>query len=972
MADGVAVFGSFSTEEAAESARRGVEESLRVATSITLANVNGRRYYRIVSGSYPEPEARALVQRANKAGSSAWYLSERHAARTSPAGPIRRSLGSLSQRGETNVSPSEAAVVPKSPSAWPPKLDSDSGSRRSKRATKIPAASVVRPPELPSGTSSEAPTKVANTRSSVEDIAVHNFKQLTLATSENPDVNRITLRRFDEVDIRIDGRVEENEWRQVQAYDQMLVIEPDTLEEPGFSTVTRMLFTSDGLYVSAVMEQPKETLVARLSGRDEFVNRDMYGITLDTSGNGLYGYWFAVNLGGSVMDGKVAPERNFSSQWDGPWESSTAETETGWSMEMFLPWSMMTMPKEAENREMGFWVNRQVAHINERYSWPALPFGSARFMSALNKLELPNVRPKDQWAVFPYVSSTYDNIAEQQQHSSGIDIFWRPASDIQLTATLSPDFGAVESDDVVVNLSAFETYFPEKRLFFLEGNEVFVTSPRGNPKTPGGARGSGGRQPPSLFTMEPTTLMNTRRIGGSARHVTIPDGITVAGIEQSKPTELIGAAKLVGQSGGLRYGILGAFEDDARLLGTEDATGARVSVEAPGRDFSVARVLYENIDTGRRAIGWMGTMVRNPLDNAITQGIDGHYLSANGKWSVDTQYMYSDVAGIQGHGAFSDFRYTPASGVSHRISLDYLDDSLDISDFGFVRQNDLVGGRYSYFKSTSRGLPSWLKSSSRGIWTVARANTEGRLTTGVISFFGTLLFNNDSELNGGFDWFSPSWDDRNSRGNGIFKLNERWFGALSYGTSSAKPFAVSLQGGFWDEDGEGTTYFADVGFTWQPMSSLSFDFDYRYRKRKGWLVHQGDRAFTNFSAVDLEPRFAVDYFLTARQHIRLTLQWAGIEATEQNFWQVPLRPGELERRVKDSAEGVDDFTISRLTAQLRYRWEIGPLSDLFLVYTRGSNLENHVTSDFDDLFSDALTDPIVNVFIVKLRYRFGS
>ena len=87
---------------------------------------------------------------------------------------------------------------------------------------------------------------------------------------------------------------------------------------------------------------------------------------------------------------------------------------------------------------------------------------------------------------------------------------------------------------------------------------------------------------------------------------------------------------------------------------------------------------------------------------------------------------------------------------------------------------------------------------------------------------------------------------------------------------------------------------------------------------------------------------------------------------------MPLRPGELERRVKDSAEGVDDFTISRLTAQLRYRWEIGPLSDLFLVYTRGSNLENRVTSDFDDLFSDALTDPIVNVFIVKLRYRFGS
>ena len=137
-------------------------------------------------------------------------------------------------------------------------------------------------------------------------------------------------------------------------------------------------------------------------------------------------------------------------------------------------------------------------------------------------------------------------------------------------------------------------------------------------------------------------------------------------------------------------------------------------------------------------------------------------------------------------------------------------------------------------------------------------------------------------------------------------------------------------------------------------------------------MHQGDRDFTTFSAVDLQPRLAVDYFITARQHLRLTMQWAGIEATEQRFWRVPLRPGELERRLKDPAEGVDDFTISRLTAQLRYRWEIGPLSDLFVVYTRGSNLDNRIEADFDDLFTDALTDPIIDVFIVKLRYRFGS
>ena len=948
---GAAVFGSFGTASAAELTRRAVEESLRIATRITLAEVNGRSYHRVISTAYSETEARALVARAIDAGYSAWFL------RQSP----QQQVQSADEPVNARIAPPTRAA-PAIPTTRAPEWTMPQSVRAE-----------LEPEPAPERVEAKRPVQqLASARSDAPRIRQRPPETLTLTVSEDPNVKRIAVRRFDSVDIRIDGKVDEQAWNEVRGYDQMLVIDPDTLDKPEFSTVTRMLFTPEGLYVAAVMEQPRETLVARLSGRDEFINRDSFGITLDTSGLGLYGYWFVVNLGGSVMDGKVAPERSFTNQWDGPWQSRTAETEDGWSMELFLPWSMMTMPEASENREMGFWVNRKVAYRDERYSWPALPFGSSRFMSALNKMELPDVRPRQQWAIFPYASSAYDEIGGEDKHRGGVDIFWRPTSNLQVTAAVNPDFGAVESDDVVVNLTAFETFFPEKRLFFLEGNEVFVTSPRGNPRTGSGPRGSGGRSAPSLFNLEPTTLMNTRRIGGAARHVTVPDGVTVAGVERSKPTDLLGAVKLVGQSGGLRYGMLAAFEEDARLSGTDDATGERVRVEAPGREYGVARALYESSGAGRRSIGWIGTMVRNPFDDSITQGIDAHFLSESGKLAVDTQYLYSDVGDVEGHGVFSDISYIPATGVTHRIALDYLDDKLDISDFGFIRQNDVAGARYSYFKSTSRGLPKWLKNSRRGVVTMARANTDGRLTQGGIFIFGTALFNNNSEIRGEIDWFTPRWDDRNSRGNGIFKLEDQWFGFLSYGTSSSKPFAVSVQGGFQGEDRGSTTYFADVGFTWRPMSSLSFDFDYRFRKRDGWLVHQGGRDFTTFEAIDLQPRLAIDYFITARQHLRLTMQWAGIEAKEQRFWRVPLSPGELERRLKDPAEGVDDFTISRLTAQLRYRWEIGPLSDLFVVYTRGSNLENRIESDFDDLFSDALTDPIINVFIIKLRYRFGS
>ena len=407
-----------------------------------------------------------------------------------------------------------------------------------------------------------------------------------------------------DVGVTIDGRIDEAIWRDVPGYDNMLVMDPDTLVEPRYKTDVRLFYTDKGLYIAAFMEQPKDTLVSRLSSRDQFINRDEFGITLDTSGEGLYGYWFVSNLGGSVMDGKVAPERQFSREWDGPWLSATAEVEGGWSTEMFLPWSMMTMATvERGERKLGFWMMRKVAYLDERWSWPALPFTSKRFMSALPNMRTPDVQPKQQVSFFPYVSAARNEITGEDDYRVGADVSWRPSSNVQLTAAINPDFGAVESDDVVVNLTAFETFFPEKRLFFLEGREVFSTTPRSQPQGSDPSAG-GSRQTTSTFTGEPTTLLNTRRIGGAAR-VDVPDGLDVAGVELGRPTDLIGALKVTGQSGGFRYGVLGAVEDDAVLRATVSQganAGQETFVTAEGRDFGVARLLYEEAGEGRRSI----------------------------------------------------------------------------------------------------------------------------------------------------------------------------------------------------------------------------------------------------------------------------------------------------------------------------------------------------------------------------------
>ncbi len=418
---------------------------------------------------------------------------------------------------------------------------------------------------------------------------------------------------FEHVDISVDGRLDEAVWSQVPGYDAMLVIEPEMLTRPKYRTISRFVYTSEGLYVAAFMEQPPETLISRLSSRDKYINRDSYGLTLDTSGEGLYGYWFVVNLGGSLMDGKVAPERILSEQWDGPWRGESARLPNGWSAEFFLPWSMMAMPAASATRIMGFSVDRKVAHTDERYGWPALPLNAARFMSALQPMRLQKLEPKPQFAIFPYASVTQDEIANEQDYRVGADLSWRPSTNLQLTATLNPDFGAVESDDVVVNLTAFETFFPEKRLFFLEGNEVFITTLRSDVNRYKFSRGSGARATPQTFTAEPTTLLNTRRIGGPPKHVTIPVDVEVAGVELGKPTDLLGAIKVAGSNGRFRYGALAAAEDDVELSGTVIApgmpiNGAPITVTEDGRNFGVIRALFESSGKGGAP---SGTWVRS-------------------------------------------------------------------------------------------------------------------------------------------------------------------------------------------------------------------------------------------------------------------------------------------------------------------------------------------------------------------------
>lgn len=777
-------------------------------------------------------------------------------------------------------------------------------------------------------------------------VATPLFAELSQVVVKVGQNETIVLQRHDDAGIKIDGDLSESVWEQLPAYDEFVVIEPDTLAETNYATRVRFFYDESGIYVGIDMDQPAETLIARLSGRDRReINRDSINLTLDTSGEGRYGYWFGINLGDTLMDGTFLPERQFSSDWDGAWRGASHVTDYGWSGEFHIPWGTVAMPRTAEQRRLGMYMSRKVAHVDERWGWPGLPATQPKFASALQGLQVTGIDPRQQYSVYPFMAVTEDRVDNDVTYRSGADFFWRPSTNFQITATVNPDFGAVESDDVVINLTATETFFPEKRLFFLEGQEIFVASPRAD------TRGRGVGQ-----TGAPTTLINTRRIGGVPLE---PSGIEVSDRDLIQPVELLGAAKVTGQYERLRYGVLAAFEDDVGFEGGEPS------------DYGVARVLYEDAPGGAyRAFGVLSTTVVNRLRDASTHGVDGHYLSAGGKMKIDGQLFVSDIEGVDtGVGGFLDFQYTFRQGLRQRLGIEYNDEHVDINDLGFLQRNDYFQIRSAHTRhSTNLGWARDNELDIRGF--VRRSNSERLFLGGGLFLSNRTTFNDLSRLIVRVHYFSEGYDDLNSFGNGSYRIEERHEGYLIWNSDTSKPFSYGFGGAYLQENLGGGTVHANMNLSWRPSDRFALSASVAYWNRDGWLLHQEDKNFTTFKAEQWAPKVSVDYFLNAKQQLRFSLQWVGIKAKEDEFFLVPDEPGDLIPVAKPPGPP-DNFSLSQMSMQLRYRWEIAPLSDVFLVYTRlvdeGSRLKS-----FSDTFSDGYHNPIGDLLVLKVRYRFGS
>ena len=744
-------------------------------------------------------------------------------------------------------------------------------------------------------------------------------------------------------EVDIDGSLEELAWKEIPGVEQFIVSDPDTLEKPRYRTIVKAFYTDKGLYVAFDMEQPQETLVKRYSGRDNgWLNRDAVSITLDTSGEGRYGYWMNLALGGNQTDGTVLAEREFSEDWDGAWLGETQVTESGWSAEFFLPWSQVAMPQKDKERVINAYVSRKVAHLDERWTIPALPRSQPFFMSSLQPLVLEAVNPRKQWSLFPYATVSQDQVDQEFDPRLGGDFFFRPSSNFQVTGTLNPDFGNVESDEAIVNLSAFETFFPEKRLFFKEGIEVFKTSSK-----------------------KSASVLHTRRIGGRPRTPEIPEGINLSSRQLGSPLDLDAALKVVGSLGKVRYGVLGASEDDV-VFNSDD-----FSITQNGSDYGVARFLYEtkNQKGAYQGIGFISTLSEHPEESAYVQGIDYHFLSSRGKWKADGQVLYSDTdEGGDGLGGFADVTYRPSRRVQVNFSASHYDDQIDLNDLGFLRRNDVTN---FWLQSEYRRYDfDWARKIYLNSFLSYEVNGDGEKTNKEIGARTGIDFNNRHELRWDIAYKPERIDDRDSRGNGSYIKKRHHRTSFEYRTDSSRRLYNRLRMNYSKESQGGERYVFKNSVNWRPVEQFGIGVSAQYEHSNAWVLWQEGQQFTSFDTNQWRPNLNLSYFLSAKQQLRLSAQWVGIKARERRFYELESASKRLVERAKVGA-GSDDFAISSLALQFRYQWEIAPLSELFLVYTL-NGYQSVAESSFGDLLDSAYKNPSNEDIVLKLRYRLGS
>ncbi len=736
-------------------------------------------------------------------------------------------------------------------------------------------------------------------------------------------------------EILIDGILNEHEWNDARKFEEFVTISPLTLDAAEYKTIALVATNEKGIYIGFKNYQPK------LSDRTERIYaRDMKSIYNSTDSNQVYigfdegsnvGYSFIVSSANGQRDGILSPGK-FSSSWDGIWTSATSADDQYWYTEMHIPWSIAPMSKKSGKRNITFMFARLVHSKNLRFAFPSTHYSKPSFIEDWVPIE---VIPKQKKILnfSPYFALKHkifskDTTTPENETSVGADFTWSPILGTQVIGALKPDFGQVESDDLVINFSALETFVGEKRLFFTNNQTIFTNS-----------------IPTRGWTRE--SILHTRRLGAGQD-------------ENGYPIHIKYALKAIHQSDQMGLGIFAVQEEsDGSIFGN--------------------RFLSTSIENtlGRLSFGHQLTYA-DMRDEYRTARVDNYdfELRPNKTSRLRGALMRSDLrsqdpkmtARITDYAGWLDWIYAPDKNWEYEITAVHYGKDFNMNDMGFMLRNNYfsIFGSTSYEK-TRFGEKTKLSSTETRFSFAYEENLNGQKLLQRFYLKKSWNFLSTRRISSQIWANSASWNDLETRGNGIFKQPENIGGGLSFSGLKGRPIfhdgGLSISHNKIDGLTKSVSY--DPKIFLSETIQLTVGLTYEFTDSE-LIWDSGNQILSTYETSKYISKIRFDWYPSENQELRFKLQWTSISADAIESFDI-----NTIGNIFVSSHSPLDFSKSNSGIQLRYKYKIAPLSEIFVVFSRGANY----TSSFADeslgrLLNRGFVDRENEGIQMKIRYRF--
>lgn len=788
------------------------------------------------------------------------------------------------------------------------------------------------------------------------------FCQLLIA-QKSLVANRINTK------ITIDGHLDEKEWEDADIATGFTNWQPQAGTTPSQLTEVRVIYDDEALYIGAYMqENSREDIMTEITDRDNLGNTDWFGIVLDTYGNATEADEFILASTGTQYDAKVGSNGE-DQNWDAIWFGEVRLTDKGWYAEVKLPYSALRFPKkEVQTWKVNFM--RRQAKTGEKNSFQYLDPEVNGFITQTAALRnISNIKPPLRLSFSPYVSAyalhSKDNNralinSTGYSYNGGMDVKYGINQSFTLDMTLIPDFGQVQSDPQILNLSPFEVRFSENRPFFTEGTEIFG---KGN-------------------------LFYSRRVGGTPiGYDYVLEALNNNELIHENPqeTQLYNATKISGRTvSGLGIGLFNAVASETHAIIKNTETGEERRIQTgPLTNYNVI-VLDQNLKNNSN-ISITNTNVwrsGNDYHDANVSAITTNLKNKSQSFELEGGVSFSQLLNPE-----SDH----VTGIEYEIGFGNISGNFNLFLSTEGTSTDYNSNDLSFLQETN--VREYNINANYNInnefLTFNRANLWSNVTLGTLyeSIDFTYL-----HINAGWwaetkkQWSFNMWY------NAQPKAAHDYFEPRTPGRFYKRPGMVNT--GFWmgtDNRKKLRLSFSVFGVKWfeEGRQYSEWDFDARYRINNKFTVGMGtgaDQNWNDIGYVDSDEdniylgrrdRYLVpselfwSYSFNKKMNVRFDLRHYWVKVFYDKFYAL----NENGTLTDSDYKGFQDVSFNQFNIDMTYRWRFAPGSDIFIVWKNNiSQFENDENINHQDLnyFKDGVKNlkniPQKNSISVRIVY----